>query len=1483
MEKRVRMRTAEKPLTAWRGWVLGWLGGVAVFGLELRGGGLMVSELLYSPSAADGEERGEYMELWNGGEEALDVSGWRFDRGIEFVFPEGIVIGAGEYLVVAKDADYLADRYGLAQERVIGGYAGRLSNSGERVRLRDGDGLERIDFEYEVGGDWPAVAFGGAGHSLVFVGDLARELKDGRAWVGSRHPGGTPGRAKETGEALRERVLVGKGTYGRYFRGLAEPSGGSAEWASPGFVAGEDWLAGASGYGYSSERYTMERALVETQLEDMRGNYSSLYVRLWFELEAEELERLESLALWLVYDDGYVVYLNGVRVGSHGINGEPPAFDQFAVLSEDMADTIDLKDRQDLLVAGRNLLAIQGHNVRGTEIPLDDPYDFLLAPELTLGVKPEAGMHEALRGVVINEIQANHSLESDYVEFYNPTAQAIDMSGAWLSDEGSELGKHRLPAGTIVEAGGFLAVEVSGEKTGFGLSSGGEAVYLTAPDGSFAATAYGFGPQERDVGVGRHPDGGKDWHRSAEGTPGQANKKKRLHSPTVGISELMYHDAEGQGKEYLELYVAGNQAVDVSGWEFRGVRFRFEEGTMLEPGRHYVIADDEERLRERYDLPAESLLGEYGGSLSNEGDRVGLLDAWDMVVDSVRYGNEWPWPPTADGLGASLERRCWEAPSDEAGAWSGSPLGRPSPGRANSLMDCEEGEGSLVRLSEFVYHPALRSEDDRGTEFIELTNFGREAASLEGWALAGDVFIKFGAGVVLGSGDSVVAAWSPERLAQEYSQPGWEGVAGPYEGDLGNGGGEILLVRPDGSLADGVSYDDDFPWPSLADGRAAGEGGGDISLRRICWEGLGWDADNWAADRAPSPGRVEGGSSVGEEGACDSPVVLAGVETEPSRVTSEVEPLLTAVFAEGEGRLVRSAMVRYWVDDVEVDEGEAVMSLEMNDEGVDGDWRAGDGKWSVRMPLLAANSIVRYRVEWEETGGGRGVSPSWSRDAFAWHAYFVEPQSSSGHSNVYHLFLSAANWQRLEENIAFGLVVHNRANPRWNEEVAAVFVADGVVYDVQARHQGGNEGRQRNDAIRFECASHQSGRAPLRHWRVKFPSYRKHDGMDVLILKARTEASLRPYVSFRLFELAGVPAPRTGWAKLRINGCDYNDDAFQVERPGRDLIARWFGEVGDLFESQGIRANHNPDKGNEGPYFYGDGRLITGSLHSYTEQERYEYTYDRKTLLWKNHPFDGVADAPQAMIEGLHQARAQGREALRTWLAEHFDVDLTLRYLCATGYALSTADTVHNYYLYKKAGDGKWCLLPWDVKSALSPSKPGPDTSPFHHGDESRIGYVGNRWEEWNRFKDSFFIAYEAEYLEMLHQFNNTIYHPKRMLPMVLEGASRGGRSEDAARRVMDAFIYRRHDFLNCFIDSQCPPPLLTIRVEEGQILLEWPADQTDYTLETAVAIDYEAEENRYKVDWIKVPTTANRYLVPPNQPGAFFRLARNQESAPAP
>ncbi|MCS1410329.1 MAG: Inner spore coat protein H [Verrucomicrobia subdivision 3 bacterium] len=1400
---------------------------------------LILSEIMYHPSVAPGledPESGEFLELLNPGSEPLDLSGAHFDRGITFTFPQGVTIDANKYLVIAKNPGFLASTYEIPEP--IGGYEGSLSNSGERLRLMDAAGKVLLNVRYGTHGDWPA-APDGSGHSLVFP-NPAGDPNCGRDWTFSRKRKGSPGDSglADLNEGATTRSLIQKGSTGRYFKGTKEPSNGTTAWAANDFAPDQEWLAGHSGYGYSNE--TAELTPVSTRLNDMRGNYLSVYLRHEFDLSQAELDQLATLMLTMHYDDGYVIYLNGARVASAGVNGNPPAFNQTSIAADDyLPHTIDLTARKDILIAGTNLLAIQGHN-----IGLNNSSDFILAPELDLTVHPQPTADEAFRQIVINEIQANHGTESDYVEFYNPTDEAIDMSGLWLSDDSDRLDTYPIPTGNIIEPKGFLVIPVSARTTGFGLSSQGEAVFLSAPDLSFA-TAYAFGPQVLGTTIGRFPDGEVNWYRS--NAPSPATNNNRSYTLQVIISELMYHDPLTARNDYIEIRPVGDQPVIVSHWEMNGVRFQFDAETTLQSGQIYLLCDDTDTLTTHYLLPPETILGEYTGSLSNQGERVSLLDADDIIVDTVRYEDNFPWPITPDGLGASLERNCFTAPYDSPEAWSASPLNRPSPGRVNNIEACEDPTASQVRISEFVYNASTRTEDDRATEFIELANTGGTAISLDGWVIAGDVFYLFPEGASLAPNQCLAVAWSPTTVGRKYSLDP-NAIHGPYLGELPNGGGEILLVRSDGRLADRVRYDDDFPWPSLADG-GGGESDKDISLTRACLESPGGSAKNWLAKSGATPGVFEPLTSP-----CQPLPTIIATGTEPSVVTRQTEPIVFATFTNGTPDAV---WLDYWIDDPETT-GESTKMLVMNNRGVDGDIQADDQNWSARLLRLGDNSIVRYKITYQ-VNGVRHESPSAQRDSFPWHAYFVDPQSGTNLPNTYHLFISSANWRMLHQATQPGRVTQNRANPRWNEEAPAVFVADGVVHDVSVRHQGSRWNRKNGSTISFACESHRTdSQAQVRSWRIEFPSHRKHDGMDVILLQK--QSGWPQHISFKMFELAGVPAPRTNWAQLRINGCNYNDDAFQIERPGRDLVARWFTEVGDLFKSQGFT-------GNEGPWSWGDARLIRSSLNGSTEQERYEHTYNRKTLTWKNNPFDGIEDAPETMIEGLHQARNQGTAALRSWLAQHFDIDRTLRYICTINYVGTFDDMFQNYYLYKKAGDGKWCMLPWDMDNTLGGAFGEATANPFRGVNESRYGNVGNRSGWWNRIKDSFFIAYEPEFLAMFHQLNNTVHSPEALQPVIEEGAALRGLGPGSVDSLM-RHIRRRHDYLNRFIEPRLQAPSLSLRkTKDGIIVLEWPSNRTDYALESATEIDGH---------WIRVAVEpGNRFVVPRNQTTGFFRLIR--------
>ena len=47
----------------------------------------------------------EFVELYNKGQDSVNLSGWEFVDGINFEFPEGSILGAGKYLVVAANIE----------------------------------------------------------------------------------------------------------------------------------------------------------------------------------------------------------------------------------------------------------------------------------------------------------------------------------------------------------------------------------------------------------------------------------------------------------------------------------------------------------------------------------------------------------------------------------------------------------------------------------------------------------------------------------------------------------------------------------------------------------------------------------------------------------------------------------------------------------------------------------------------------------------------------------------------------------------------------------------------------------------------------------------------------------------------------------------------------------------------------------------------------------------------------------------------------------------------------------------------------------------------------------------------------------------------------------------------------------------------------------------------------------------------------------
>ncbi len=118
--------------------------------------GLRITEIMHqSPNGTSGD----YIELANIGDKAIDVTGVRFTRGIDFTFPS-MIIQPGDYAVIADDLAVFQSLYGVGV-RVAGQYSGNLSNSGEELVLSLSLPWEAAILRFEYDGSWYPTTSGG--------------------------------------------------------------------------------------------------------------------------------------------------------------------------------------------------------------------------------------------------------------------------------------------------------------------------------------------------------------------------------------------------------------------------------------------------------------------------------------------------------------------------------------------------------------------------------------------------------------------------------------------------------------------------------------------------------------------------------------------------------------------------------------------------------------------------------------------------------------------------------------------------------------------------------------------------------------------------------------------------------------------------------------------------------------------------------------------------------------------------------------------------------------------------------------------------------------------------------------------------------------------------------------------------------------------------------------------------------------------------
>ena len=399
-------------------------------------------------------------------------------------------------------------------------------------------------------------------------------------------------------------------------------------------------------------------SLVSTDVRAaMSGVDSSAYVRLPFLVASPA--SLDQLTLNLRYEDGCVVWLNGVEVARRNA---PATLAWNSAATADRSyveifrpETIDLTAFRSTLVTGQNMLAIQGLSTGSSDAT------FLTVAELTAR---EAAASTNEFKLALSEVSSVTNAPF-WVELQNYGSDSLDLGGCVLL---SSAGSNYTFASQSLAAGAFAVVDstqlgwtpASADKL-FLLSSGGAGVL----DG--LSLSHLLRGRATPTGLFLHP---------SAPTPGASNVFN--FSTDIVINEVMYHyrpdvtatSYVDNAEEWIELYNRGTQAVALVGWRFDdAVQFTFPSDAVLAPDSYLVVARDAAVLSAKY--PSVTILGDFNGKL-NAGERLALLDADDNPADEVRFYGDRPWPLYADGGGCSLELKNPWADHARPEAWAAS-------------------------------------------------------------------------------------------------------------------------------------------------------------------------------------------------------------------------------------------------------------------------------------------------------------------------------------------------------------------------------------------------------------------------------------------------------------------------------------------------------------------------------------------------------------------------------------------------------------------------------------------------------------------------------------------------------------------------------------------------------------------------------------------------------------------------------------------
>ena len=208
------------------------------------------------------------------------------------------------------------------------------------------------------------------------------------------------------------------------------------------------------------------------------------------------------------------------------------------------------------------------------------------------------------------------------------------------------------------------------------------------------------------------------------------------------VTEVNYSPSAAQsGTEFIEFFNQNDAGVtlDLSGVTVSdgfSTPFVFPAGTTLAPQEFVVIVEDAISFANTYtSIPVTQIVGQFDGSLNNNGETIQVDDSNGEKILEFRYSNVFPWPDV-DSNGQSLNIIDSNSDGDLPTSWVAA---APSPGAdAPTFLPGDVNQDGIVNFQDISPFISLLSaggfldeadmNQDGVVDFLDISGFIDELA-----------------------------------------------------------------------------------------------------------------------------------------------------------------------------------------------------------------------------------------------------------------------------------------------------------------------------------------------------------------------------------------------------------------------------------------------------------------------------------------------------------------------------------------------------------------------------------------------------------------------------------------------------------------------------------------------------------------------------------------------------------------------------------